>query len=157
MQYDPVCAAQPVQCITAPCYPQYQTFGNACTAGVAGATIIHKGECLPHETGPYIPYTPAPYNPPAACKAWFDGCNSCSRTSSGVACTKKYCSPETYQQGYCIAWNNPKPVPPVATTTPPIYIPPIYTPPVYVPPIYIPPVQPWWYWFSPWQWNWRFW
>ena len=60
MQYDPVCGAQPVQCITTPCYPQYKTYGNACMAGIENATIIHKGECLPHETGPYIPYTPAP-------------------------------------------------------------------------------------------------
>lgn len=103
MQYDPVCAAQPVQCITTPCYPQYQTFGNSCMAGAAGATIIHKGECLPHETGPYIPQTPKP---------------------------------------------KPKP---------PVYVPPVYTPPLYVPPVYIPPVLPWWHWWIPWQWNWRFW
>lgn len=153
MQYDPVCGAQPVQCITTPCYPQYQTYGNACMAGAAGAAIIHRGECLPHETGPVIPHTPAPYTPPATCKAWFDGCNSCSRTDAGVACTKKYCSPETTQAGYCIAYDKPKP--PAATTTPPVYKPPFYYPPVYQPLVYYPP-QPvmWWHWFVPWHWGW---
>ena len=52
MEYQPVCAAHQVQCIKAPCYPVYQTYGNACTAGVAGSKVIHEGACLPQETGP---------------------------------------------------------------------------------------------------------
>lgn len=52
MQYEPVCGAKPVQCITAPCYPQYQTYGNACTMANDKATLIHKGECTTEESGP---------------------------------------------------------------------------------------------------------
>ena len=44
-QYEPVCGKANVQCITTPCEPQYETYGNACMAGVAGATDITPGEC----------------------------------------------------------------------------------------------------------------
>jgi hypothetical protein len=76
MQYDPVCGAQPVQCVRAPCYPQYKTYGNACMAGAEGATIIHQGECLSNESGPYISPTSTPAEdqstpPPPAPKPWW--------------------------------------------------------------------------------------
>lgn len=46
MDYTPVCGAVQVQCIRAPCYPVYQTFGNSCTLSAsANATFIKKGEC----------------------------------------------------------------------------------------------------------------
>lgn len=45
MEYAPVCGKMSVQCITAPCLPAEQTFGNACMAKAAGATDIIPGEC----------------------------------------------------------------------------------------------------------------
>ncbi len=48
MQYDPVCAKQEtsIVCITAPCPTHiYQTFGNACVAGLEKAAISFNDEC----------------------------------------------------------------------------------------------------------------
>lgn len=102
MQYSPVCGAREVQCVRAPCYPVYETFGNRCSLNAEHAQYIHDGECSPEETGPYNPQEPEAYIPPATCTAWFDGCNSCARgENGGVACTKKFCSKPT--AGYCTA------------------------------------------------------
>ena len=53
MQYEPVCGARVVQCIQAPCYPIYETFGNRCERENAHAISIHDGVCTKDETGPY--------------------------------------------------------------------------------------------------------
>lgn len=45
MEYAPVCGTVQVQCITTPCEPVRQTFGNACMAGAAKATDVTVGEC----------------------------------------------------------------------------------------------------------------
>ena len=46
MDYTPVCGAVQVQCIRAPCYPVYQTFGNMCTLKNANnVTFVKNGEC----------------------------------------------------------------------------------------------------------------
>ena len=55
MQYAPVCGYTPVQCVSAPCEPIRQTYGNSCMASVAGAIEITQGTC--DDT---IPTTPAP-------------------------------------------------------------------------------------------------
>lgn len=117
MQYDPVCGAREVQCITAPCYPQYETFGNECMLRGEGATFIHKGECTPEESGPVtnLP-TPAPFDPPASCTSWNDGCNVCTRSEGGTACTLRYC--EKPGAGYCIAYGNEGGDTPVVSPTP---------------------------------------
>lgn len=47
MEYAPVCGTVQVQCITTPCDPVRETFGNACMAGAAKATDITTGECAP--------------------------------------------------------------------------------------------------------------
>jgi hypothetical protein len=122
--YQPVCAAQQVECFAAPCYPQYHTYSNSCFAANANAPIIHDGECTASETGSYTASTtpvstpPAkPYTPPAGCTAWFDGCNSCSMQPSGHAiCTEMACSINNSAKGYCRAY--------AATSTP------VKTPPV---------------------------
>ena len=45
-EYAPVCALAPVRCVRAPCPAGVRrTFGNACEARVAGATILHRGRC----------------------------------------------------------------------------------------------------------------
>ncbi|MBP6910686.1 hypothetical protein KBC03_03725 [Patescibacteria group bacterium] len=43
--YQPVCGEVQVQCITAPCYPVQQTFGNRCEAERAHAMNIQDGTC----------------------------------------------------------------------------------------------------------------
>lgn len=117
MQYDPVCGAKQVQCVTAPCYPIYETYGNSCMLGAdKNATYIHKGECTESETGPIKPTEP--YTPPKGCIAWFDGCNHCSLGQGGAMCTLMACQ-GTPRAGYCTAYEKPTPTPsPVITTTP---------------------------------------
>lgn len=44
-EYMPVCGFVQVQCITAPCPPVQETFGNRCMAQAAGATDIREGTC----------------------------------------------------------------------------------------------------------------
>lgn len=118
MQYQPVCGAQQVQCVTAPCYPQYHTYGNSCTMNAEKGTFIHEGECTASETGP-VKQT-KPYTPPSNCTAWFDGCNSCSRGANGQsACTLRACMDEP-QPGYCTAYEKPpvlNPAPIISSTT----------------------------------------
>lgn len=115
-QYEPVCGAKQVQCVTTPCYPVYETYGNSCMLGLdKNAYFIHEGECTEGETGPVIP--PEPYVPPKGCIAWFDGCNQCSMGDGGAMCTLMACTGKP-QAGYCTAYEKPTP-PPVVTTTPP--------------------------------------
>jgi hypothetical protein len=100
MQYEPVCGEKQVQCIKAPCYPVYHTYGNSCTMSAEKGVFIHAGECTAEETGPIVPKEP--YVPPANCTAWFDGCNSCSKNPNGsVVCTLRACAEPA--AGYCTA------------------------------------------------------
>ena len=46
MEYAPVCALVQVQCISAPCNPVEQTFGNKCMAQAQDANILYEGECV---------------------------------------------------------------------------------------------------------------
>jgi hypothetical protein len=117
MQYDPVCGAKQVQCVTTPCYPVYETYGNSCMLGAdKNATFIHEGECTESETGPVMPTEP--YTPPKGCIAWFDGCNHCSLGSGGAMCTLMACQGAP-QPGYCTAYEKPTPTPtPEVTPTP---------------------------------------
>ena len=110
--YAPQCGAQEVQCIKAPCYPVYKTYSNSCFLNAEGAALIHEGECKANETGPYTGNTgggssgnAGTYVPPGNCSAWFDGCNSCSRsTVNGPAmCTLMACTSDT-KPGYCKAY-----------------------------------------------------
>jgi hypothetical protein len=48
--YVPVCGLVQVQCITTPCNPVYQTFGNRCELDRAKATFVYEGECSLNET-----------------------------------------------------------------------------------------------------------
>lgn len=116
--YQPVCGAQQVQCVRAPCYPVYKTYSNSCFLDADDATFIHEGECAASETGPYKGSTSDTYVPPAGCMAWFDGCNSCSRASvNGPAmCTLMACASDNHQPGYCRSYEAPKP--PVDGDTP---------------------------------------
>jgi hypothetical protein len=46
MQYAPVCGLVEVQCVTTPCDPVLETFGNACSACAQGNVVSYsEGEC----------------------------------------------------------------------------------------------------------------
>lgn len=45
MQYEPVCGAAQVQCITTPCYPIQVTFWNKCALDAEWAEFLYEGEC----------------------------------------------------------------------------------------------------------------
>lgn len=55
-------------------------------------------------TGYTCPNTTGDYVPPASCRTWNDGCNTCSRTTPGApgACTLMYCAVK--QTGYCSSY-----------------------------------------------------
>ena len=57
-----------------------------------GASYLYEGSCRPANADPAND---------AQCKSWFDGCNSCSRSTPGgmAACTLKYCA--VPQAAYC--------------------------------------------------------
>ena len=44
-EYAPVCGSKPIVCITTPCDPIEQTYGNLCAMEADGATFIHQGAC----------------------------------------------------------------------------------------------------------------
>ena len=46
MEYAPVCGSVTVQCITTPCNPVRETFGNSCMANAQNATDVTQGECV---------------------------------------------------------------------------------------------------------------
>ena len=46
LEYAPVCGKIEVQCITTPCDPVQETFGNRCQAEARGAFDIVEGECV---------------------------------------------------------------------------------------------------------------
>jgi hypothetical protein len=94
-EYRPVCGSLQVQCITAPCNPIQTTYGNTCEMKAAGATYLYEGQCRPTQTDP---------STDPQCKAWYDGCNTCSRTSPGgmAACTLMYCANPA--PAYCKAY-----------------------------------------------------
>lgn len=53
MQYDPVCAEVQVQCVTTPCNPVKETFGNACMMNAnKNAKFLYNGECKTDDTNP---------------------------------------------------------------------------------------------------------
>lgn len=124
MQYEPICGSQQVQCVTAPCYPVYHTYGNSCVMNAEKGYFLHAGECTAKESGPIIP-TGEVYVPPAGCTAWFDGCNMCSRSGkNNEVCTLRACMAPKYPDlpatGYCTAYEltTTTPTTPTVPTTP---------------------------------------
>ena len=83
-EYMPVCGSKPIVCITTPCNPIQQTYGNRCEMNADGATFLYEGACRDTSTDPA--------NDPR-CKAWYDGCNTCSRQTPGgpAMCTLRAC------------------------------------------------------------------
>lgn len=84
MEYAPVCGVNPSG--------EQQTYGNRCALGMNHATYIHTGECRQSSDTTM---------PPASCKIWFDGCNTCRKgPGNSWACTLKGCM-DLKQQPYC--------------------------------------------------------
>lgn len=51
-EYNPVCALTQIQCITTPCDPIPETYGNTCMMEAnSQATFVHEGECKVTTTG----------------------------------------------------------------------------------------------------------
>ena len=44
-EYAPVCGSKPIVCITTPCNPIQQTYGNRCMMQADGATFLYEGAC----------------------------------------------------------------------------------------------------------------
>jgi hypothetical protein len=44
-EYNPVCGAKPIVCVTTPCNPIQQTYGNRCTMAADGASYLYEGQC----------------------------------------------------------------------------------------------------------------
>ncbi|OGG58488.1 hypothetical protein A2765_02025 [Candidatus Kaiserbacteria bacterium RIFCSPHIGHO2_01_FULL_56_24] len=96
-EYRPVCGLKPIVCITTPCNPVPTTYGNTCMMQADGATYTYDGQCRTQTTDP---------SSDPQCKSWYDGCNSCGRSTSGgpAACTLKYCSAESMTVPYCTGY-----------------------------------------------------
>ncbi len=96
-EYRPVCGQKQVVCITTPCNPVQQTYGNRCMAEADGATVLYEGQCRPDATDPAAD---------PRCKSWYDGCNTCSRQSPGspAMCTLRACTPESMTKPYCTSY-----------------------------------------------------
>jgi len=104
-EYAPVCGAKQVYCITTPCNPVPTNYGNRCMMQADNASFLYEGSCRAT--------TVDPASDPQ-CKAWYDGCNSCSRETSGsnAMCTLRACliQERAYCTGYFDSTNNRPPV-----------------------------------------------
>lgn len=94
-EYNPVCGLKQVVCVTAPCNPIQQTYGNRCVMEADGATFVHAGECRGVWDDPA-------QNP--QCKSWYDGCNTCGRETptSPAMCTLRACFQQ--EKAYCTGY-----------------------------------------------------
>jgi len=94
-EYVPVCGSKQVQCITTPCNPVQQTYSNRCMLNADGATYLYAGQCRDTSTDP---------SADPRCRAWYDGCNSCSRETpnSPAMCTLRACFQQ--EPAYCTAY-----------------------------------------------------
>ena len=96
-EYNPMCGSKPIVCITTPCNPVKQTYGNRCAMNADGATFLYEGICRV-DTGD-------PANDPQ-CRSWYDGCNTCSREYPGgpAMCTLRACPFDTLPHPRCTAY-----------------------------------------------------
>ncbi len=96
MEYNPVCGAKPIVCITTPCNPIPTTYGNKCAMNADGAKFLYAGECRTDKN---------PGDDPK-CKSWYDGCNTCSRSTPGspAMCTLRACTSEPIATRKCTVY-----------------------------------------------------
>ena len=87
-EYAPVCGSKPIVCITTPCNPIQQTYGNRCLMSADGATFAYEGACRDATRSP---------SADPQCKKWTDGkyCGeTCERPSPGstlIGCAIPMC------------------------------------------------------------------
>src|SRR3990167_5624989 len=93
MEYNPVCGAKPIVCITTPCNPIQQTYGNRCTMQADGAVYLHDGACR-GDTG----------NRPPTISS-FSGPTTLAVNVSGTW-TIQASDPENGQLTYSITWGD---------------------------------------------------
>lgn len=77
-EYAPVCGQVNIQCITTPCDPIQNTYGNRCMMEADWAEFLYTGECVQVDL--------------QTCSSYYDGCNTCSvENGELVACTEMAC------------------------------------------------------------------
>ena len=89
-EYAPVCGQLPSVCpdtsgVSCPqVMPTPKTYPNTCAMKKDGAMPLYRGVCRD---------TPGTSTTPNDCRVWYDGCNTCTRTTPGgeFACTLRYC------------------------------------------------------------------
>ena len=99
-EYKPVCG-KPAICDNqnVGAYPRScdygQTYSNRCMMEADGASLLYEGACKDTPTDP---------SKDLRCKAWYDGCNTCSRETpnSHAMCTLRACF--TQSPAYCTAY-----------------------------------------------------
>ncbi|PIR82473.1 hypothetical protein COU20_02085, partial [Candidatus Kaiserbacteria bacterium CG10_big_fil_rev_8_21_14_0_10_59_10] len=107
--YEPVCGAMPTGvCAGDSCISVYESFWNGCELERAHAEYLHAGACFAMERGAVrtsaSPARASVYDrafvPSPQCRAWYDGCNTCTRAADGsYACTERSC--KQAGRGFC--------------------------------------------------------
>ncbi|MEK7133662.1 MAG: peptidoglycan-binding protein [Patescibacteria group bacterium] len=92
-EYRPVCGSKPIVCITTPCNPIQQTYGNTCMMNADGATFLHEGLCT-NETG----------NRPPVISS-FSGPTTLAVNASGTWSIQA-ADPENQQLSYYATWGD---------------------------------------------------
>ena len=93
MEYSPVCGLKQIYCITTPCNPVQQTYGNRCMMQADGAMYLHEGVCGSNSAG----------RPPTISS--FSGPTSLALNVSGTWAIQAS-DPENGQLTYSITWGD---------------------------------------------------
>lgn len=93
-EYMPVCGSKPIVCITTPCNPIPQTYGNRCMMQADGASYVHEGQCRDGAGGNKAPSISA-----------FSGPTTLSVNESGTW-TIRANDPENQSLSYSITWGD---------------------------------------------------
>ena len=92
-EYVPVCGLKPIVCITTPCDPIQQTYGNRCLMQADGATFFHDGACV----------MPVVNNPPTISS--FSGPTTLNVNQTGTW-TIQASDPENGPLSYNVSWGD---------------------------------------------------
>lgn len=93
-EYVPVCGSKPIVCITTPCNPIQQTYGNRCMMDADGATYLYDGVCRDTTPG----------NRPPSISS-FSGPTTLSVSETGTW-TIQASDPESGPLTYSILWGD---------------------------------------------------
>lgn len=92
-EYNPVCGSKPIVCITTPCNPIPQTYGNRCEMNADGAAFLYEGQCRNDSVN----------KPPVVSS--FSGPTSLAVNASGTWSINAS-DPENGQLNYQISWGD---------------------------------------------------